>query len=415
MFNDIGGLLNMLVTFVSFVAALRFLPAPRKKAPLKDPITYAILVINLIFTGLLPLQLIAEFPPSSGGRYADYIFIFCHYPHITIYPILFFGLVVIFVFRALFLWREHASVDLRWLVGIAFAVALLVTYWEVSGRQMMLFEFNTQAQGALELFSPERISGKAKAVGLPDAFDSASTMGQQVMAGVNNGLTPPEAATKRMDQLLNHYEAWNNLGAPWTSMSRTLYMTLFFYMIFIVLIGYAISVYLPRTGEPKDLQDARDFSISVNLLCAFLVILLWMPFRVFYNVNTKIPLFGPDNIIDNFFGKIPLSTICGFTSADILPLIFTLSFTVILLIRIRRLSRKHTVMLMAIGGVLFVVGVGVLARVNRKAFLEIIGADQELKHIAFRIFFAFVATLFIYRFVESIPAKNGRNGEKKSG
>jgi len=412
MFEDYAALLGMLGTIMAFVTAIKGIPPDPKPPPLKDPLTYGLLVINLVLTGLLPLQLYSEFPRADLG-YAPYPFYFRHYPHITIYPILFFGLAVLFLFRAIYLWREYASGKLRWRIAFAAVLALGVTYWEVSGRQMMLLEFSPQAQSATGLFSPQQISEKAKAVGLPNAFDHTATLGRQVMAAVHHGLSPPEASTQRMDELLNHYEAWDALGAPWRSKSRTFYMIVFFYTMFIMCLGWALSMYLPRTPEPKSVQHARDFNISVNLLCAYFVYLLWMPFRIVSNVNTKIPLFGTDNILDNFFGKGP-PTMLGLTSADILPIIATTAFPIILLVRIRRISRKYTVMVFGTGGILLILGLAVLARANKQAFLDIIGVDQDLKYVVFRILFAFVVTLFVYQFVESIP-KNGGNDSAKAG
>jgi hypothetical protein len=363
-------------------------------------------------TGLLPLQLYSEFPDSAGNSsgYAPYTFYFRHYPHLTIYPVLFFGLAVLFIFRALYIWREHAPRKLIGRIIFAAALALGFTYWEVTGRHMMLFEFNQEAQSATGPFQRELIQQKAEAVGLINAFDPAGTMGQQVMASVNNGLEPSKIATQRMAELLNHYDAWNDLGPPWRSISRIFYMIVFFYIMFVMFIGWALSTYRPRTDEA---ESVRDFNISVNLLCAYVVFLLWMPFRIFSNVNTKIPLFGPDNILDNYFGKGPPAML-GLTSSDILPVLAALAFPIFMLVRIRRISRKYTIVLLGTGGILLVLGVAVLARVNKQAFLDILGVDQEMKHVVFRIFFAFVVTLFIYQFVESIP-KNGGNGAGKTG
>lgn len=428
MFEDYTALLTMLVTIgslIKWVIGLRQTvrppaptvkppPKPPPKPPLKDPITYTLLGINLLMTGLLPLQLYGEFPAITTGSlgYAPYSFYFRHYPHLTIYPILFFGLAVLLIFRALYIWREHAPGKLLAVILFAAALALGFTYWEVSGRQMMLLEFNKEAQSATELFSPEKISEKAKAVGLSNAFNPP--LAQQVIAGVNNGLKPPEAAVKRMDELLNHYEAWEGLGVPWKSKSRTFYMIAFFYITFVLFIGMALVIFLPRTKEPKSVQEARDANISWNLLGAFFVFLSWMPFRMVSNINTKIPLFGPDNIWDNFFGKIPFVATLGFTAADILPLFVTLGFPIILVVRIRRISRKYTIVLFALGGVLVVSAATVLARVDREGFLQVTGANQEPKYIAFRILFALVVTLFLYHFVESMP-KNGENGAGKAG
>jgi hypothetical protein len=118
--------------------------------------------------------------------------------------------------------------------------------------------------------------------------------------------------------------------------------------------------------------------------------------------------------LDNFFGKIPFVATLGFTAADILPLIVTLGFPIILIVRIRRISRKYTIVLFALGGVLVVSGVAALALVNKQKFLDILGVDQELKYNVFRILFVLVVTLFFYHFVESMP-KNGGNRAGKTG
>jgi hypothetical protein len=414
MFQDYKDLLGIIGTILGFIGLILFIPRRGPKPPLKDPLTYAILAINLVFTALLPLQLIAEFPKSSDSRYADYIFYFRHYPHITIFPILFFGLAVLFILRAFYIWRERAPARLLWRIVVAFALAMLVASWEMSGRQMMLFEFNEQAQSATGPFRPELILEKAKTVGLENAFDPAATLGQQVMADVNNGLSPPKAATQRMDELLNHYGAWEELGIPWKSKSRAFYVALFSYMMFVMILGFALSVFLPKTTVKKRVQEARNAKISVNLLGAFFVFLLWMPFRIFSNVNTKIPLFGPHNIWDNFLGKFPFPTMWGLTAADILPLGAITFWTIILVVRIWLISRKYTVILFALGGVLLVSGIWVLARVDREAFLEVTGVDQDVKYIAFRILLTFVVTLFVYQFVESIPPRVGGNGKGRA-
>jgi hypothetical protein len=417
MFQDYAALLGIISSILSMVALIVLIPRKGPKPPLKDPITYALLTLNLIVTALLPLQLYGEFPQvsSDAPRYAPYLFYFRHYPHIVIFPVLLFGLAVLFIFRALDIWRDVVAAKLRWRIVFAFALATLVTYWEASGRQMMLLEFNPSAQSATELFSHAEVRERAATLGLANAFAPSPSLGQQVMTNVNNGLSPPKAATQRMDELLNHYEAWNKLGPAWASKSRTCYLAVFFYMMFVMFLGFSLSVFLPRTADPESAQQARDAHISLNLLCAFFVFLLWVPFRIFYNVDTKIPLFGPDNIWDNFFGKIPLTSIFGFTPADILPVAATISFTIILLVRIRRISKKQTVVLVAIAAALLVVGSAVMARLNREAFLQITGVDQDLKYIAFRVVFAFVVTLLLYQFIESIPPKAARNGPAGNG
>lgn len=423
MFKDYAILLGLIASIIGILAGItglqnwlrtrtqtgsQALPETRpQKAPLKDPITYSILAINLFVTALLPLQLYREFPlaPTESAGYAPYTFYFRHYPHIAIFPVLFFGLAVLFVFRSLHIWGEYALAKANWRIAFASVLALVIAFWEMSGRQMMLFEFNQEAQGVTEPFNRDDIVRKAKSVGLPNAVDPASPPGVQVMAAVNNGLTPPKEATQRMDELFNHYGAWNELGAEWRSTSRFFYTIAFSYMIFVMFLGFALSIFLPRTAEEASIQEARDAKISWNLLGAFFVFLLWVPFRIFYNVNTKVPLFGPDNIWDNFFGKLPLTSKWGFTPADILPIAATLCFTLFVIVRIRRISKKNTVFLFAIGGALLAVGIAVLARVNRDAFLEVFGVGQDLKFIAFRILFVTVVTLLVYQFVESIPPK----------
>jgi hypothetical protein len=424
MLEDILSLVGLIGSIVGILAGVTTLqnwlrkrfgtPVPPetrpRKAILKDPITYWILAINLLVTALLPFQLYREFPigPADFAGYAPYTFYFRHYPHITIFPVLLFGIAVVFIFRALYVWGEYAIAKANWRIGVAAALAFLISFWETSGRQMMLFEFNKEAQSATEPFNREETIRKAKSVDLHNAVDPASPFGRQVMAAVNNGLTPPPAATQRMDELLNHYDAWNELGQKWRSFSRVVYIMLFSYMTFIMVLGFALSIFLPRTNEKKSVQEARNAKLSMNLLGAFFVFLLWIPFRIFYNVNTKIPVFGPDNIWDNFFGKLPLTSRWGFTPADIVPITATVVWALILVVRIRRISRKGTVLLFATGGSLLAVGMGVLARLNRDAFLEVIGVGLDLKYIVFRILFVTGVTLLIYQLVESIPPKSSK-------
>ena len=76
------------------------------------------------------------------------------------------------------------------------------------------------------------------------------------------------------------------------------------------------------------------------------------------------------------------------------------------------LAHKYT-LLLAAGGLVVVSGLALRGR--REEFLDLIGAGQEIKYILFRILLAFVLTLFLYQFVESIPPKNGESGTGKTG
>src|SRR6185437_14871113 len=91
----VGAILSV-AGYIAGYIRFRSRPSPKPLSPksvtrrptLRDPLTYWILGVNLLVTLLLPLQLIAEFPvkPGEHNRYADYIFYFRHYPHITVYP-----------------------------------------------------------------------------------------------------------------------------------------------------------------------------------------------------------------------------------------------------------------------------------------------------------------------------------------
>jgi hypothetical protein len=382
---------------------------PKTVAPkpvLRDPLTYWLLSVNLIVTLILPIQLIAEFPVSAGqsryGASANYIFYLTHYPHITVYPALFLGLAVLFAARAVNIYRAFSPPKAARRIAFALFVTLVATYWETTGHHMMLFEFNNDAQCGLGAFNDGDIVSKAKAIGLEDVVDPTRPMGQQVIAALSQRPVPTET-TQRMGKLFNAYEAWNELGVQWRSASRTSYLTVFFCMTFVMLLGFCLLPFLPRSDKRLRDQDKVDASLSLNLLGGFFVYMLWIPFRIISNLNTKIPLFGAENIYDNFFQQLPLVSRFGITPADIVPVVAIPVFSTLLIFRLRRVSRRKTVMFLSSCGVLVVVGMAVLARVNSEAFLQIFGITGNLKGLAFRVLIATVLLLLIYQYVGSIP------------
>ena len=359
---------------------------------IRNPLTYIVLGINFIFTTCLPLSLLFEFQPEAGSKYALFPFYCEYYPHIVIYPVLLFGFASLFVLRATLLRWSASKRDILMRIMIAILVAFIATYYEATGGYMMLLEFNVDAQAGVGRFNDLPVIEKAKALGIGQAFASSSQMAEQVSSALASADGKSEIAA-----VLNNYDAWEKLGENWKSYSRAAYLAMFYYMIFVIILGFSL---LPPVRIPVDRVKEINSFTSLDMAGALIIFLMWMPFRMFYNLQTKIPIFG-SRVTDNFLGPLPFFNMVGLLPSEVIPISFILTFLSFLVFRVADLSKPTLIVVVAIISFVIILGSASLAVLNPNAFAEIYGLDGNLKHLGFRLLLLSLLLLLTYDFISS--------------
>ncbi|HMX41878.1 MAG TPA: hypothetical protein PKD78_16180, partial [Saprospiraceae bacterium] len=187
------------------------------------------------------------------------------------------------------------------------------------------------------------------------------------------------------------------LDTEWRSKSRTAYLIMFWYMLFVMLFGFSL---LPTRAVLNESDRRVDSMISLNLAGAFAIFLMWTPFRIYYNHQTKIPIFGPD-LADNFFGRLPNITLFGISPSEATPFVAILLFVYFLLLRAGDLTRSAALVVLSLTGSVLVVGSAVLAALYPDAFRAIYGLEGEVKFLVFRVVIIFLVVLLTYDYLSS--------------
>lgn len=353
----------------------------------KNPFTYYVLLINLVLTSALPVQLWLEFNATARGQvFMPFRFYCKYYPHLVIYPPLLFGFAALFVMRgAMLRWAtSRKAVLVRVCLAITFASFIL--YYETTGGYLMLLEFNKEAQSATGQFEAASVRRQAEDLGIGQAFESP--MAQQVSKALttNNGKS-------KIAKSLSSFVPWSKFNIPWKSRSRILYLTIYWYMSFVMLLGYSL-IPTPRMSQK------RDSSLTLNLAGALIIFMMWFPFRIYYNTYTKIPLFGRD-LSDNFLGISFDLNLIGLTASDIVPILTFLVFVFFLLLRAAELSRYKSFLIIAVLAVGTAIGSIYLAIYKPIIFASVYGLDGNIRYFIFRTVALFLLLLFTYDFLNS--------------
>lgn len=356
-----------------------------------NPWVYYVLALNLVLTTALPISLALEFDAGdSEVAYKSFRFYCEHYPHIVVYPALLFGFAGLFTLRAAVLRWAFARKPIVLRLVIAIIGACFALYYEATGGYLMLFEFNKEAQSATEQFQSPTVQRKLATLGLVDAFNPP--MAEQVSKAIDEA-----SGRSQIGKTLKSYASWSRLDTEWRSKSRTAYLIMFWYMLFVMLFGFSL---LPTRAVLNESDRRVDSMISLNLAGAFAIFLMWTPFRIYYNHQTKIPIFGPD-LADNFFGRLPNITLFGISPSEATPFVAILLFVYFLLLRAGDLTRSAALVVLSLTGSVLVVGSAVLAALYPDAFRAIYGLEGEVKFLVFRVVIIFLVVLLTYDYLSS--------------
>jgi hypothetical protein len=411
MSEDFLAVFGLFVTIITFATTYYgfFKSHLTSHEVVKNPFTYYALVINLMITCALPLSLIFEFGLSETGFPHKSFSFYCeHYPQIVIYPPLLFGFAGLFILRAAMIRWIFSKKAIIIRIAIAAAAALFAMYYEATGGYMMLLEFNKEAQSASKQFESVSVRARANDLGIGQAFNRpmAIQVSQALATGDGKSVI---ANTLRISG------PWNEFAESWRSKSRGMYLAMFWYMIFIMVFGFSL---IPARIKTKKRFRRFDSLLALNLSGAFIIFLMWIPFRIYYNYNTKIPLFGPA-LSDNFLGILLNYNFAGLAASDIAPTLAVVVFAFFLLLRATDISRKTSIVVIAFVGIGVAIGSSILATARPDIFAAIYGLDGNLRFYIFRIVVLFLILLLTYDFLssriddpsgESPPAKNRLSG-----
>lgn len=366
----------------------------------KNPLTYYALAINLFITILLPGGLLTEFGQTESGDFASLYFYCKHYPHIVVYPALLFGFAGLFILRsALVLWNISKRTTIIKL-SIATVCAFFALYFEMTGGYMMLFEFNREAQSAKHQFESPSVRELAQKLGIGDAFDEP--MAQQYFRALAKADGKSDIA-----KVLRHYDPWDRFSANWKSSSRTIYFFAYWYMVFVMILGFTL---LPTGFSSNSLST--DPQMSLNISGAFLVFLMWLPFRIYYNLHTKIPLFGTA-IQDNYIGIILSYNYWGITLLEATPTLAITVFFIFLMLRASKFSTKKISLYIPLAlSVSAIIVSAIIAATDPEMFAAIYGLTGEIKFIIFRIVIFFLIVLLTFDFLTSRVDPQGQVASK---
>ncbi len=361
---------------------------------LRNPFTYYVMFVNLLFTSALPLQLLLEFGISEGHYYKSFSFYCKNYPQLVIYPSLFFGFAALFVTRTAMMRWDLSPKAVQVRVVAAVIAAIFAMHYEATGGYLMLLEFNKEAQSATKQFESPSARNEANKLGIGQAFVRPLSLQLTDALSTRDGKSKIAAA-------LRSFEPWDKFSQEWTSKSRISYLIMFGYMVFIMILGFSLipTPRLPARSARKP-SKTTDSLVTLNLAGAFIVFLMWMPFRIYYNHTVKIPLFGR-KLGDNFLGTSLDFDIAGLTSSDILPMLTILVFIFFLLLRAGEVSKRVAIRIVTVCGMAIALGSAFLAKFMPDTFAAIYGLEGSLRFIIFRIAAFFLVLLLTYDFLSS--------------
>lgn len=329
----------------------------------------AVLIIHLCFSYSF-VQELDNLSTHDGGAklgFANYMAI---YPHIVFYP-LFLGY---FLFLSLWMasevvWRKSKILVINSAV-LAVVIGLVATYLEGRGNYMMFFEFRQDHAFRSELSAENR-----------EVFSSVQKFLE------NHGTAPKfdGEMQKKADVLFSFDQTWGN-EKDWASPAKKSYIVIYFYivamLIYFVLLAMAA---LRLSWDEKMQKDKKTYHFF--MVVTYGLFLLWIPFRIYYNLRTKGPLFG-DDTIDSIWGVKTPSFLWGITSSEFIPIL--LAFLYLLVCWIQGISKRGASTIERVRTLLSVVGVlfftcCVLALVFPTLFSTTFGIHSQPKYILGRV------------------------------
>jgi hypothetical protein len=246
----------------------------------------------------LPLSIVYEFGIEKAIFYAKL------YPHIILYPLFMFWAALWLVYKGFtqIINRSARGLQLGILAMLAISVVLLVI--EMSGSNMFLLELNKTAQASIDLSTfnkntiadiqkiPKDILDTQKIFQKDHIVISKAVLEESLSnyIAIKKDDQIPEEQAKGFHQLmeigLDYLTTWKE-QKNWSSLSRVLYGYTFWAITFTGLSFFVLWV---------QNQDPRKFYNQIRyfkyLVFAQVMVVFWIPFRLYYVIKTKNIVFG---------------------------------------------------------------------------------------------------------------------------
>lgn len=268
-------------------------------SPLSWPWLVLVALIVLIVSGSLFLSLFFEFQGLQVGAVPKYIHYAQLYPHIILYPCLFLWGGYFTLYKA---WCQIRSRPKLWRqVAVAFGIALVFLGIELVSDRMMLFEVRTGAESVVSSPATELNTISQIPVDILDVSElidsEAGTLtvrkddletaleNYRLLSASGNILSDSEKKGYHMLMFRGlSYETWHGTGG--FSTSRIFYALAFLGIIFVVLIS---GIFWAEINS-KYVYNSMKFLRYI--IATQLIILLWLPLRIYQNRVIKDMIFG---------------------------------------------------------------------------------------------------------------------------
>lgn len=246
----------------------------------------------------LPLSILYEFGWDQAIFYAKL------YPHIILYPLFMFWAALWLIYKSFtqIINRTDRGLQLGILAMLAISIVPLMI--DMSGSNMLLLELNKMAQASIDLSTlnknmiadiqkiPKDILDTRKIFQKDHLVISKAILEESLSNYIalknDNQITEEQAKGfhKLMEIGLDYPATWKG-QKNWISLSRWFYAYTFWAITFTVLTFFVLWV---------QNQDPRKFYNQIRyfnyLVFAQVVIVFWIPFRLYYVIKTKNIVFG---------------------------------------------------------------------------------------------------------------------------
>jgi hypothetical protein len=340
----------------------------RPQTPVTEAMGFiAVLLVHLaLVSGWLIALLIQQPPPGiASDQYANFGYCLLHYPHLAIYPLVFGWPAAYCLWQAtsILLRLSFRSIVISAIL-IATGIAAIATRQDAVGAYMMLHEMTPEVQAL-------GTSGGKPLVN----FKPFEEVTNQV-ASYNRDGNSAKLNQTRLYDLFSYDKTWSGLTG-WQSSSRPFYLVIVFYIVFLLVYAVALSAAswaVDRTRAFKERpKEGRRFLFY--LLMAMAVLLIWVPFRIYYNISLKGPLFGLENIVDNTASKFLGIPSLGLTASEFVPGSIAVVFVYMILgpFVMPNGDRSARLRYVFIITLIFILGMCLIASQNPSAFRDIVG------------------------------------------
>ncbi|NEP77743.1 MAG: hypothetical protein F6K39_05900, partial [Okeania sp. SIO3B3] len=243
-----------------------------------------LIIISFIVTVIfLPLNVGLEFRYNS-----QWLLYFKLYPHLILFSLLAFGIVLIILDKAINLIIEKKKFIQHLLLSVL--ISIFLTYIESTSDNMLLLEFNNQAQSTINLPQetivqikkiPETIVDLNEVIRGNNLTIQKSTIEEAIIKFQQQKDTLNQEQRQGYYTLMKNslsYSTWQGKNNVF-SISRIFYILSFFIMTTVSIISFILLFIYSKL-------EVRYFDKYLNLLTiASVVFMTWIPLRYYYNLS----------------------------------------------------------------------------------------------------------------------------------